>query len=52
LNIRQKPSKEAEIICIVNAGDTLLVESVLEDWLHVYTPSGIEGYTMKSFVTW
>lgn len=50
LNVRMKPSKGSSILCVVDPGSQLLIESVDSDWAHAYTSSGIEGYVMAEFI--
>lgn len=52
LNIRSAPDKSAEVLCVVNAGTLLMVDTILvtRDWYKVCTESGIEGYCMKKYV--
>lgn len=52
LNIRKEASKTSEIVEVVDAGAKVLIDeaSSTEDFYKVVTPSGVEGYCMKSFV--
>lgn len=52
LNVREKPDINSAVICIIKTGDELgvdLLEST-DDFLKVYTVSGIEGYCMRKFI--
>lgn len=52
LNIREEPSKEAEVVDIVPVETELLIDPDFEHELFysVLTPDGIDGYCMKEFV--
>lgn len=53
LNVREKPTKSGEVKCILNAGTEIIIdiEKSTNTWYYVTTPSGIEGYCMKQFIT-
>lgn len=53
LNIRTKPSIEADILCTVDRDSELLIDTNknIEDWYSITTTAGVEGYCMKKFVT-
>lgn len=52
LNIREEPSIEAEVLCTVKENSELMIspDESTEEWLHVYTKAGLDGYCMKKFV--
>ena len=51
LNIRKKPNKESEILCVVPAGTFLDVKAISDTgWARVFVNSEIKGYAMKSFI--
>lgn len=52
LNVRKEPSKESEVLEVVNVNDELVIGSDLEneEWISVKTPSGVFGYCMKKFL--
>jgi uncharacterized protein YgiM (DUF1202 family) len=50
LNVRSEPNTDGSILCIVDAGNKVMVEDIKEKWAHVYTEAGIEGYTMDYFL--
>lgn len=53
LNVRKKPNKASEPLCVVEAQTELLIdmdESTVE-WYSVTTPNGVEGFCMKQFIT-
>jgi uncharacterized protein YgiM (DUF1202 family) len=50
LNIRQSPNTLSSILCTVDPGTQLMVDSIDGGWAHVYTPHGIEGYAMKDYI--
>ena len=53
LNLRKEPSKDSEVICVLNAGTELMIDSNKsnEEWLSVYNAEGLNGFCMKNFVT-
>ena len=52
LNVRMEPSKKADVICIIKAGDTVvLAENIpFNGFYKVYTETGATGYCMKEFI--
>jgi uncharacterized protein YgiM (DUF1202 family) len=50
LNIRKEPSLDANVLCIVSEGDTLMIEDDRDGWSHVYTSAGIEGYAISNYI--
>ena len=53
LNIRQEPSIDGEILCSVPVFTELEVcidDKSTDEWFHVYTASGIEGFCMRQYV--
>lgn len=52
LNIRKEPSKQAEVVCVVEPETVLMidVEKSTNRWHKVYTEAGVEGFCMKEFV--
>lgn len=55
LNVRAKDSKESEALCIVDRDTVLKVDLSVDDsaneFYKIVTPSGVEGYCMKKFIT-
>ena len=53
LNIRNKPSLDAKIVQVVNVKDHLAInlDKSTDEWFHVVTDIGTEGFCMKKFVT-
>lgn len=54
LYLRVSNSKDSDHIAILEKDDELLLDqgvSEIDDWVHVVTQSGVEGYVMKKFVT-
>lgn len=53
LNIRESADKDSESLCIAKSGTELMVDLAksTDDWYHVYTPEGAEGFCMKKFVS-
>ena len=50
LNLREKADRTSSVKTILKAGEIVTVESSTEDWAHVYTDNGVEGYVMKEFI--
>lgn len=53
LNIRKKPTKNSEAICVINAKAEVEIDETnsTNDWYSVRTAAGIEGFCMKNFIT-
>ena len=51
LNIRKKPNTSADVVCIVNEGTEVKINTDgVDGWYGVCTANGIEGYCMSKFV--
>jgi len=52
LNIREKPSKESDVVAVAAALDELKIDydTSTEGWFAVCTAAGMEGFCMKKFV--
>lgn len=52
LNIREKPSLDSNVRCVVDFASELLIDTSKStlDWFSVCTPAGIEGFCMKRYV--
>lgn len=55
LNVRSAPTKEAKVICIIDAKTKITIDpnTSTDDWFHVYLTEGdgTEGFCMKEFIT-
>lgn len=59
LNVRKEPSKDADILCVINKGDEVQVNLKIEgepkigdvSFYQVYTASGVEGYCMTKYIS-
>ncbi len=55
LNVRAENSKESEVLCIIDKDTALKVDLSVDDsankFYKIVTPSGVEGYCMKKFIT-
>lgn len=53
LNIRKDPGVESPIVCIVDSGSKLSIDTTdsTDEWCKVYTETGFEGFCMKKFIT-
>lgn len=50
LNVRQEPNKLSKVLCVLDSGTNIMVDNSDEDWAHVYTEHGVEGYVMKEYI--
>lgn len=52
LNIRKKPTVNAEVLTVVNRDSELILDLIKsnEKWFKVRTIDGIEGYCMKQYI--
>ena len=52
LNVRATPDLFAEVVCIVSAGDEVIIDpdKSYNDWLCVCTATGVDGYCMRKYV--
>lgn len=52
LNVRSKPSKTGNVICVVNRDSKLIIDNNAStlDWYKVCAENGAEGYCMKKFI--
>lgn len=52
LNVRELPSKDAKIICVIKCLTEVVVDEdeSTDDFYKVYLESGVEGYCMKKFI--
>jgi hypothetical protein len=53
LNVREQMNTEAEVLCVLRAGTVVQVvaDEVHDDWYHVFTSTGIEGFCMKKYIS-
>lgn len=52
LNVREEPSIDAEVVCVLDVMSEIKIDAAKSDneWLKVYTGTGVEGYCMRKFV--
>lgn len=52
LNVRKEPSKDAEIIAVINEGSEVVINRIKStvEFFSVCTAAGVEGYCMKKFI--
>ena len=52
LNVREHPMRTADVLTILMAGDEIQVnvDEHLDEWYHVYTASGLDGFCMKRYI--
>lgn len=52
LNVRKNPSREADVVCIIEAGSDVEIDESgsTEDFYKIYTATGQEGYCMRRFI--
>ena len=53
LNVRAKPSTDAEVVTILNGNSEVEIESArsTNEWLKITTAAGIEGFCMRKFIS-
>lgn len=51
LYVREKADKQSDHLCIIDVNSEVNIISETEDFYMVVTPSGVEGYCMKKFIT-
>lgn len=52
LNVRAKPDSNAEIVCVLNAKSEIEIDVAKSsnEWFHVCTATGVEGYCMRQYI--
>lgn len=50
VNMREAATKNSQILCVLDPGTNVIVESIDGDWVHIYIPQGIKGYVMKEYI--
>lgn len=50
LNLRENPSKESNILCVLKKDSTVEILEEIYEWFKVVTESGMEGYCMRDFI--
>lgn len=52
LNVRVAPNTTATVACVLNAASEIEIDVAksTDEWFHVCTAAGIEGYCMRKFV--
>lgn len=53
LNVRKRPDKDSEILCVIKKNDKVLVNlsaSTTEEFYRICTTNGVVGYCMKKFI--
>lgn len=52
LNVRMQMNSKAEILCVlpVSSKVEVIVDEQHDDWYHVFTASGVEGFCMKKYL--
>lgn len=53
LNVRCAPSMDAVILCTIDEGHKVQIDEKesTEEWFHVYTETGAEGFCAKEFIS-
>jgi SH3-like domain-containing protein len=52
LNVRSKPSTDADVVTVINAGDEIKidVDKSTDKWFKIRTIDGVKGFCMRKFV--
>lgn len=52
LNVRAMPDRKAEVISILMSDTEVQVaaDESLDEWYHVFTASGLDGFCMKNYI--
>lgn len=52
LNVRAEPDATAKIVCVLDAMSEIQIDvaQATDEWLKIYTTTGVEGYCMRKFV--
>ena len=51
LNVRKKPSKDSEVIKVINKGNKVLpIKMTDEDWAYIQMRDRTCGYVMRAFI--
>lgn len=50
LNLRESPSKSANILGLLEPGTKVTIEEIYDNWAYVCTESGVKGYVMKEYI--
>lgn len=52
LNVRKEPNTDSEVVCIINKGTEVILESigVINGFYRVNTAHGAEGYCMEKYI--
>ena len=50
LNVRAKPNSSSEIVCTIDSGTKVTVDTnkIVDEWYYVQTPDGMSGYCLKT----
>lgn len=54
LNVRVKPNKDADVVCVIAKGTEVIIEKEksTKKFYKVYSPTGpIDGFCMKEYIT-
>ena len=54
LNLREEPSKDAKVLCVLNKGEKVQVDMsahTTPDFYKVVTSAGVEGYCMSKYIS-
>lgn len=50
LNVREKPSSEANVLTTIPMGTAVTVKGTLDEYYRIVTPDLTEGYVLKGFL--
>lgn len=50
LNVRSNPSKEADVLYTLKAGEEVMVCKKEKLWFHIHNAAGVAGYAMNKYL--
>lgn len=52
LNVREHPDRKADVLTILMSGTDvqIAIDEKLDEWYHVYTATGLDGFCMKNYI--
>ena len=50
LNVRDKPDKLGSVILVLDVGEIVDIEQIIDGWAHIYTGTGMDGYVVVDYL--